>query len=237
MTKGDKNAERLHAFLKDCLRFGCVKGFKHFSLYLRGREELVVSVHASDDGSPFLRTMPSLDVLNTSSLPPASPLMESGAALDFGTVFLVAGYARYKCPYVWLRSKTRRLHGVSHDASESPLQLRTTDAWGDAGANVRVWDIVEELISVSLATPPANPFELDLEFFSQLEPFESYLTTAAALNFLRKTYLLKTDTPYAAALAADIRQVSLLHFKAAPFVFGAVSAEHAGSGDDGADDE
>jgi len=42
----------LDDFYKDCLRFGCLKCFKHFSLYLRGREELLVTVYHGDEGSP-----------------------------------------------------------------------------------------------------------------------------------------------------------------------------------------
>lgn len=38
-------------FYRDALRFGCLQGFKHFSLYLRGREELLVTVFHGDDGA------------------------------------------------------------------------------------------------------------------------------------------------------------------------------------------
>jgi hypothetical protein len=31
-------------FSRDCLRIGCLRAFVHFSLTLRGREELVVTV-------------------------------------------------------------------------------------------------------------------------------------------------------------------------------------------------
>jgi hypothetical protein len=31
-------------FSRDCLRLGCLRAFVHFSLTLRGREELVVTV-------------------------------------------------------------------------------------------------------------------------------------------------------------------------------------------------
>lgn len=41
----------MEEFYKDALRFGCLQGFKHFSLYLRGREELLVTVFHGDDGA------------------------------------------------------------------------------------------------------------------------------------------------------------------------------------------
>ena len=36
--------KRLQAFLAELLKFGTIKGFKNFAMYLRGREELVISV-------------------------------------------------------------------------------------------------------------------------------------------------------------------------------------------------
>jgi hypothetical protein len=36
--------KRLQAFLAEMLKFGTMKGFKNFAMYLRGREELVISV-------------------------------------------------------------------------------------------------------------------------------------------------------------------------------------------------
>lgn len=36
--------KRLQVFLTELLKFGTIKGFKNFAMYLRGREELVISV-------------------------------------------------------------------------------------------------------------------------------------------------------------------------------------------------
>ena len=49
-------------------------------------------------------------------------------------MFLIAGYARYNCPYVWIRSNHDRLvRFSSDDTSEKdfPLQLKTTSTWKD----------------------------------------------------------------------------------------------------------
>lgn len=54
---GENNGNRLALFLNDCLAMGCLRGFKHFELYLRGKEELVCRVEIAQsrrgqDGKP-----------------------------------------------------------------------------------------------------------------------------------------------------------------------------------------
>lgn len=211
---------------------GCVRGFCYFSLYLRGREELLVSVQPTrspdgNDDAPFLMragssaggSTPLFDATGV-RLPPASPAdaRTPASRSDATTVFLVAGYARYKCPFVWLRSKTHRLRGVSPDIGlESPLQLKTTDAWAES--NIRVWDIIEELVHITFASSlPTNAFAMDARFFAALEPFERFLATGAALNMLRKLYLVRTDQPCAAGIAEDMRVLARMHYDDAPSV-------------------
>ena len=36
--------KKLQGFLSEMLRMGTVKGFKYFAMYMRGREEMVLSV-------------------------------------------------------------------------------------------------------------------------------------------------------------------------------------------------
>ena len=51
-------------------------------------------------------------------------------------MFLVAGYARYSRPYVWVRSNHERLVQFSSDNKEEkdfPLQLKTTSNWLEGG--------------------------------------------------------------------------------------------------------
>lgn len=71
-------AVAMENFSKQILRLGAMKGFRHVSFYLRGREELLVVVRspAGDTG---------------------------GAASAERTVFLLAGYELYQRPYVWVR--------------------------------------------------------------------------------------------------------------------------------------
>ena len=53
---GSVSASAMEEFYRDLLRFGCLRGFKHFVLYLRGREELLVTVRRppSGEGVPYL---------------------------------------------------------------------------------------------------------------------------------------------------------------------------------------
>eukprot|EP00741_Cyanophora_paradoxa_P021271 tig00021348_g20531.t1 len=131
-------------FCKDSLRFGCLKGFKYFSLYLRGREELLVTVtnKAERSDAPFSPSKPSPSRATyfhslDDGLPPASPSEREAAdaAPSDETVFLIGGYARYKCPYVWLRSNHSRLRSSRGPADKDlPLKLQTTEQWRNNSA-------------------------------------------------------------------------------------------------------
>lgn len=63
------------------------------------------------------------------------------------TLFLIAAYARYNCPYVWVRSNHERLvsfTGGGDDESklkDSPLKLKTTTAWKQKGKN-SIFDLI-----------------------------------------------------------------------------------------------
>ena len=56
------------------------------------------------------------------------------------TMFLVAGYARYSRPYVWIRSNHERLVQFNSDNKEEkdfPLQLKSTANWMEGGMFAR----------------------------------------------------------------------------------------------------
>eukprot|EP00301_Raphidiophrys_heterophryoidea_P023437 c7329_g1_i2.p1 GENE.c7329_g1_i2~~c7329_g1_i2.p1 ORF type:complete len:131 (-),score=14.02 c7329_g1_i2:498-851(-) len=65
----------LDLFQKEILGFGSLRGFVHFSTYLRGREELLLTVFNYTDG--YKRPEDCTD-------------------------FLVGCYARYQKPFVWV---------------------------------------------------------------------------------------------------------------------------------------
>merc|ERR1711916_322412 len=131
------------------------------------------------------------------------------------TVYLIGGYARYKCPFVWLRSKPPSPDAAVEDA-EAPLKLRTTDEWPKSRNSIKVWDIIAELIERTASPPPENPFEIDLAYFDALPPLDRVLSSAALLHFLRKLHIARY--PYEASILADMRALLETHFEEAPDV-------------------
>eukprot|EP00002_Diphylleia_rotans_P018277 TRINITY_DN3543_c0_g1_i2.p1 TRINITY_DN3543_c0_g1~~TRINITY_DN3543_c0_g1_i2.p1 ORF type:complete len:230 (-),score=54.58 TRINITY_DN3543_c0_g1_i2:94-783(-) len=214
--------EKLNLFLKECLRFGVLRGFRHFSLYLRGREELIVTLKtvSRPSVSPTSAT-PRGFVKGLSpipnGLPPASPcakdLME-----DQDAIFLVGGYARYKVPMVWLRSNHARLFGITTDGGgekDLPIQLACLSKFKTG--QLKVWDIVLELVSKVVHPTPENPFEVDYDYFEQLEPFERALNSAGMVNFLRK--ILLSEHPKSHLVFPDVQGMLNAHFLEVPRAF------------------
>ena len=170
--------------------------------------------HNTAAGTPAA-SLARTDSGNILDMPPASPLPSTpGSALGKPvTVYLIGGYARYKCPFVWLRSPSQRL--VSSDM-ESPLKLSTTDRWPKAPSSVKVWDIIAELVDMTTRPVPVNPFEIDEEYFLSLDPFDRCLATAASVNFLRKLFI--ANYVFADAVLEDLRVLLQWHFEDVPAV-------------------
>lgn len=150
--------KRMERFAKECFRLGTLRGFQHFEVEMRGREELLVMV-ALD--APLHAPLQSAPLATDSSHPPASPCSRErspsgeGEVPDRGDkiVFLLGGYAHYNCPYVWVR-KGHSLLGPSFehpDTMDMPLRLKSTEAWNNR--TVSAWEIVAELVSV-YSLPP-----------------------------------------------------------------------------------
>ncbi|CAG8742646.1 6344_t:CDS:2 [Gigaspora margarita] len=175
---------RLSAFLADCLSVGCLKGFKHFEVYLRGREELLLRVYIdgqkqnSEESDRMIYNSLSLAKFQLSNgsdftemtSSPSSPLDED---LEKAT-----GYARYKRPYVWLRSNHKRLIQLQDDQkleTDNPLKLDTIAAWKTQ--DVKLWDIIAEVITLSLSPPPENPFEINHSYYDTLPLEECAVST------------------------------------------------------------
>jgi hypothetical protein len=150
-------------------------------------------------------------------LPPASPRdQETQQRDENSTLFLLAGYARYNCQYVWIRSNHQRLVkllGESDENRDNPLKLKSTRKWNDS--DVKVWDIIAELVKLCTYPPPNNPFAVDFEYFDNLPIEERLLATAAMVNFLQKMILSKKeDQRYTAKVMEDLQSVTKLHFQA-----------------------
>lgn len=244
--------KKLQGFLSEMLKMGTVKGFKYFAMYMRGREELVLSVlnqpqsfsnstkrdseamehkrlskseSFSSNNLPYdqrslLLSIRSQMVLSTHGvkdvgLPPASPSDKESLPVDENsTLFLIAGYGRYNCPYVWVRSNHDRLVKLTGDSSrekDCPLKLKSTLKWKDN--DVYVWDIVAEIVKLCTYPAPRNPFAIDFDYFTMLPLSEQVLATAAMVNLLQKILIHTPDQKmYAGQVFEELQLITKQHY-------------------------
>lgn len=189
----------LDEFYRDCLRFGSLRCFNHFSLYLKGREELLVTVY---HGQLSPQASPPFGMIGVgaNTLPPASPATrEMGSDIPGETMFLVGAYARYNWPYVWLRSSLRKIK--TPEAQDLPLDLPATQKWNNG--EKRVWDIVEELVIMNVFPTPCNPFEINFSALHSMPPLERALQAGALASFLQVLYS-EGATQYAQYIQSDL---------------------------------
>ncbi|KAG5459602.1 MAG: hypothetical protein BJ554DRAFT_8455, partial [Olpidium bornovanus] len=145
-----------------------------------------------------------------------------GAQDQSKTAFLIAGYARYKCPYFecgsngaltagsaterQLRSNHRRLIKLQEDQKleeDNPLKLASVGNWKTQGTSLTpsapqgapAAAIIAEVMELALTPPPENPFAVDHSYFDTQTLEESVLASGAMVDFLRKVYL--KESPYA----------------------------------------
>ncbi|XP_057302608.1 uncharacterized protein LOC130636781 [Hydractinia symbiolongicarpus] len=261
--------KKLQGFLRDILRIGCTKGFRYFSMYLRGREELLLKVQneqlpcnpsdlefdqevvtdvSNDDideeeeeedkqsssfpEKPLPRAYDSMMLSKSTQrsisgfhfldigLPPASPCeADSLNAETHSTLFLLAAYGRYKSPYVWVRSNHNRLirfteNYTSNDEvyqiQDSPLKLKSTSEWSHK--DVKIWDILAEIVRINVLPCPRNPFAVEHSYFDELSPHDGLLATGAMVQLLQRI-LLHGDHSYHTSVAEDLNEITRKHFK------------------------
>ncbi|XP_067043304.1 uncharacterized protein [Acropora muricata] len=240
----EEEKKRLQAFLNEMLRGGCLKGFKYFALYLRGREELICRVlnepmsqeiwshyDAPSSEKTTLKGKSSFTFDGTSlprndlsgygfmdiGLPPASP-SEKDIDLkdDRSTLFLIAAYARYNCPYVWVRSNHERLVAFCGNSSskekqkDSPLKLKSTADWKQR--DTKLWDIIAEVVKLNMCPSPLNPFAIDFKYFEGLPLVHRVIASGAMAHFLQKV-VTSGDHAYNARVFDDLGEISRRHFK------------------------
>jgi len=153
---------------------------------------------------------------SASGPPPASPAVnEISQVTESGsTVYLVGGYAKYKQPYVWVRSNLGAKTTATKDAKDMPLKLDSTDAWKRDPRAVRVWHMAAELVRSTVVPPPVNPLAVDHQFFDSLPPDEQAIASGALAGFLREVYTSATDkyTASSALVLADFQALMDRHF-------------------------
>ncbi|CDS08863.1 hypothetical protein LRAMOSA10224 [Lichtheimia ramosa] len=162
-----RDTARLSHYLQECRAFASLRGFKHFNVFMRGREEFLLCTPANKEmlfdprDDQFKKKYPTC------------------------TVLLFTGYARYKCPYVYCRSYPDQ-ENIAR--SDDPLTLTTTDDW--RRQDVALWKMVLEVLVLVMKKPcPRNPFQVDLHYIDSLSAEEGALVSAALLNFLETVWL------------------------------------------------
>ncbi|KAF9200886.1 hypothetical protein BGZ49_008871, partial [Haplosporangium sp. Z 27] len=173
------------------------EGFYYFEVYLRGREELLLHIYndmkpvsnglgisTSQPNSIVLAKSRPTNVLSSRTLrslklyspkptpPPMSPIDTELEKDETRATFLITGYPRYKCPYVW--------------------------------------DIMAEIITLTLSPSPINPFRINHAYFEALPLEECIIATGAMVDFLRRVYM--KNTPYTDSVYTDIKHLQKMHF-------------------------
>eukprot|EP00058_Branchiostoma_floridae_P017812 XP_002603301.1 hypothetical protein BRAFLDRAFT_71404 [Branchiostoma floridae] len=130
------------------------------------------------------------------------------------TLFLIAGYARYNCPYVWIRSHHHRLVNLTHASSadkDNPLKLNATNNWGRE--EIHLWDILAELVHLCTVPAPRNPFAVDLVYFQQLPLADQVTSTGAMVWLLQQILKHSGNKEYTGKVFEDLHDVTKLHFQ------------------------
>ncbi|KAI8971823.1 hypothetical protein BDF20DRAFT_886683 [Mycotypha africana] len=203
-----ERSAKLATFLKDCLTLGTLRGFKHFRTFIRGREELILCVYyqrqtksmktVANKNSILLPKSIYLSEVEKSSHTSESVLYaidsnipsyaEFGSQID-EVIFLITGYMKYRCPYVWLKSHQLELLKKTTESvcnnGNNPLQLQSTQDWKTK--NVSLWEIVAEILKMT--TNAKNPFEIDNDVLEKLSLQEAILLSGSLLNFLETVFL------------------------------------------------
>lgn len=65
--------------------------------------------------------------------------------------------------------------------------------WID-GADIKVWDVIEELVNATAEVQPKNPFKIDFSKVEAMPTLECALNSGALAAFLKKIYL--KNMPY-----------------------------------------
>uniref|UniRef100_A0A8P4G2K2 Si:dkey-19b23.7 n=1 Tax=Dicentrarchus labrax TaxID=13489 RepID=A0A8P4G2K2_DICLA len=174
---------KLQHFLSDLALLGSLQGFKYFQPWLRGKEELLLTVVNEDLVSFFL---------NLHSV----PRQEVNC-----TLFLLAGYVKYGTA---LRLDTLQ--------SRAPDFYTLLSQFCVFLSGVRIWDIVSELVCLCTVPSPSNPFALDMRYIKSLPLTDCFLVTGALLNFLEVSVNCFFRSPLL-SVVEEVKPLRRLHVK------------------------
>ncbi|XP_053319885.1 uncharacterized protein LOC128491592 [Spea bombifrons] len=226
----DDGSQRLEHFLGDLALLGSLQGFRYFQPWLRGREEILITVVNEDLSCPSLRSPVSLSsdsngrtpVYNheqnahrdSSLLPPASPCdREIAIPETHCTLFLLAAYAKYGRPYVWVRSNHQRLIGGDQDDSrlrDTPLALPSSSEW--KRRDVAVWHVVWDVVNACISPPPRNALSVDFAYLRSLPLSERSLSSGALIGFFHRLLLREPrGTPLYTYVWEELGELTRLH--------------------------
>ncbi|XP_064639256.1 uncharacterized protein LOC135494878 [Lineus longissimus] len=236
MNLSPNDKKRLQTFMSDMLKIGCLQGLRYIDMYMRGREELVINIPNEPNRDPSIVSPPlsPLDSNSTfspgssygsgslaaqlaqmESFPPASPNEDTMKEDPNKTMFLLACYTRYNRPLVWARTNQERLKlilGSSKIDQDNPLALKSTTLWKDK--EVKIWEILAELVRVNTRPHPSNPFAIDWDYLETLSLQERILLSASLINFLQRVIQHQPgDRSYSAKVLEDIAKLNKKHFE------------------------
>ncbi|XP_068130073.1 uncharacterized protein [Hyperolius riggenbachi] len=223
----DEDKLRLDQFLSDLSLLGSLQGFRYFQPWLRGREEILLTVVNDDLSCASLHSPGSLgsDIsgqLATYSsgqstprasalLPPASPCEREIAIPETHcTLFLLAAYAKYGRPYVWVRSNHQRFGGTELCDRDSPLTLPCYSEWDTK--DVGVWHVIWDVVSTCVTPPPRNPLAVDFGYLKSLALPERSLSSGALVSFFHSLLFREPrGTPLYTYVLEELLDLTRLH--------------------------
>ncbi|XP_059831164.1 uncharacterized protein si:dkey-19b23.7 isoform X4 [Hypanus sabinus] len=186
-----RSVQQLQDFLGDLLILGSLQGFRYFQPWLRGREELLLSVVNKDL---------SWKIARGARVPITSPTESHGFGLT---------PPGDPSPLMPLRLQKRTSGNGQGDVGLPPASPC------DHEVVVPIWEIVSELVSLCTWPPPSNPFTLDLRHLESLPLTERFLATGALTSFLQKLVIHGDwEQPYHSKVLEDLETLNRLHVKA-----------------------
>jgi len=174
--------KKIDLYFKRANNFGCLRGFVHFSVSCRGREEVLVTIYFPQKKS-------------------------SNVGQDYQ--FLVGLYDTYKRPYVWILSDHLELPGGEMKIKDkaAPLELFSTQDWDTQSTHIR--DIVLELLDLCLPNLK-NPFQINHNLFTKLDSLEQVIYSGALIDFLQAIFVAEIE--FSNAIYEDFQKLIKIHY-------------------------